>query len=197
MFRLIALAVVAVLGGVLAGCGEASLADAVRDDTQEEDSVMAEKATFGAGCFWHVESSFQEVPGVMDTAVGFMGGHVENPSYKQVCAGGTGHTEVVHLHYDPQQVSYARLLDAFFAIHDPTSPNRQGLDIGYQYRSVIFYHSPGQEQAAEAKIRELEGSGEFGRPMVTAVEPASTFWPAEDYHQDYMKKRGITSRCPI
>jgi len=152
--------------------------------------MTAEKATFGAGCFWGVEEAFRCVPGVVDTAVGFMGGTLANPTYEDVCTGRTGHAEVVEVTYDPAQVSYRDLLDLFWSIHDPTTPNRQGPDIGTQYRSVIFYHTPEQEAAARASKQEVERSGRFRRPIVTAIEPAGTFWRAEEYHQQYLAKRG-------
>ena len=152
--------------------------------------MRSEKATFGAGCFWGVEEAFRRIPGVVETAAGFMGGTRENPTYPEVCTGRTGHAEVVEVTYDPALVSYQDLLEVFWSIHDPTTPNRQGPDIGAQYRSVIFSHSPEQEAAARASKDELERSGRFRRPLVTAIEPAGTFWRAEDYHQQYFAKRG-------
>ena len=152
--------------------------------------MTSEKATFGAGCFWGVEEAFRHLPGVVDTAVGFMGGTLANPTYEDVCTGRTGHAEVVEVTYDPAQVSYQDLLDLFWSIHDPTTPNRQGPDVGTQYRSVIFYHTPEQEAAARASKQEVERSGRFRRPIVTAIEPAGTFWRAEEYHQQYLAKHG-------
>jgi len=152
--------------------------------------MTSEKATFGAGCFWGVEEAFRHLPGVVDTAVGFMGGTLANPTYEDVCTGRTGHAEVVEVTYDPAQVSYRDLLDLFWSIHDPTTPNRQGPDIGTQYRSVIFYHTPEQEAAARASKQEVERTGRFRRPIVTFIEPAGTFWRAEEYHQQYLAKRG-------
>jgi peptide-methionine (S)-S-oxide reductase len=152
--------------------------------------MTSEKATFGAGCFWGVEEAFRHLLGVVDTAVGFMGGTLANPTYEDVCTGRTGHAEVVEVTYDPAQVSYQDLLDLFWSIHDPTTPNRQGPDVGTQYRSVIFYHTPEQEAAARASKQEVERSGRFRRPIVTAIEPAGTFWRAEEYHQQYLAKRG-------
>ncbi|WP_214020269.1 peptide-methionine (S)-S-oxide reductase MsrA [Methanoculleus sp.] len=149
-----------------------------------------ERATFGAGCFWGVEETFRHVPGVVDTAVGFMGGTVENPTYPEVCTGRTGHAEVVQVTYDPAEVPYRELLDVFWNAHDPTTPNRQGPDIGTQYRSVIFYHTPEQEKGARASKEDMERSGRFRRPIVTAIEPAGTFWRAEEYHQQYFAKHG-------
>lgn len=148
-------------------------------------------ATFGAGCFWGVEEAFRQLDGVIDTAVGYEGGSVENPSYKQVCTDLTGHAEVVQVEYDPARVSYEQLLDLFWANHDPTQLNRQGPDIGTQYRSVIFYHTPEQQAVAEASKRQVEASGRFRRPIVTQIVPAETFYRAEEYHQQYLAKRGL------
>ncbi len=155
-----------------------------------------EDATFGAGCFWHVEASFSCVKGVRSTTAGFMGGHVENPSYEQVCTGTTGHAEVVTLRYDPAVVSYDDLLAVFWDIHDPTTPNRQGPDVGEQYRSVIFYHTESQRKAAIASKERMEKSGRFRRPIVTGIVPAGPFYPAEEYHQHYFEKHG-RSVCRI
>ena len=154
------------------------------------------KATFGAGCFWGVEARFAEIPGVVETAVGYEGGELEHPTYKEVCTDRTGHAEVVDLAFDPERVKYEQLLDAFFELHDPTQLNRQGPDWGAQYRSVIFFHSPAQEVAARKKIEELKVEGRFARPIVTQVLPAETFWKAEDYHQKYLVKRGMAA-CHI
>ena len=154
------------------------------------------KATFGAGCFWGVEATFRNVDGVLDTAVGYMGGETDHPTYKDVCSGTTGHAEVVQLDYDPDVVSYEQLLDVFWEVHDPTQLNRQGPDVGDQYRSVIFYHDDAQRDAAERSKADLDESGRFGRAIVTAIEPAQTFWPAEDYHQRYLEKRGLAD-CAI
>jgi peptide-methionine (S)-S-oxide reductase len=149
-----------------------------------------EKATFGAGCFWGVEAEFRELPGVIDTAVGFSGGTTVNPSYQQVCTGTTGHAEVCEVTFDPSVVSYDQLLDLFWNIHDPTTRDRQGPDFGTQYRSVIFFHSPEQQRAAEKSLRALQESGRFKRPIVTQILPAGPFYPAEDYHQRYLEKQG-------
>jgi len=154
------------------------------------------KATFGAGCFWGVEVVFRQVPGVTAAAVGYEGGVMPEPSYKDVCTGTTGHAEVIEIDFDPALVSYERLLEIFFENHDPTTLNRQGPDIGTQYRSAVFFHDPEQEQAALAVKDRLEKSGRFRRPIVTAITPAATFWRAEDYHQQYLKKRGQAS-CHI
>jgi peptide-methionine (S)-S-oxide reductase len=155
--------------------------------------MATEKATFGAGCFWGVEEEFRKIPGVVDAAVGYSGGSLDNPTYKDVCTDRTGHAEVVEVDFDPAIVSYDRLLDVFWNAHDPTQVNRQGPDVGTQYRSVIFTHSPAQEAAATASRDRLEKSGRFRRPIATRVEPASRFWRAEDYHQQYLAKRGLGS----
>ena len=154
------------------------------------------KASFAAGCFWGVEAAFRQVEGVLSTAVGYSGGHSENPSYEEVCSGRTGHAETVLVDYDPSRVSYDRLLDVFWENHDPTQLNRQGPDVGEQYRSVIFFHTPEQEAAARASKEKLEKSGRYRRPIVTQIEPATKFYPAEDYHQQYLEKRGL-AHCRI
>jgi peptide-methionine (S)-S-oxide reductase len=155
-----------------------------------------EKATFGAGCFWGVEAAFRELPGVVEATSGYLGGTLENPTYQDVCSGSTGHAEVVQVNYDPAKVSYEQLLDLFWKIHDPTTLNRQGPDVGTQYRSAIFFHSPEQRMSAERSKQKLQASGSFSRPVVTEITPASTFYPAEDYHQQYLAKRGLRS-CHI
>lgn len=162
----------------------------------KEQHVAIEKATFGAGCFWGVEARFAEMPGVIDTAVGYEGGDLEHPTYKEVCTDRTGHAEVVDVTFDPSRISYDELLDAFFALHDPTQLNRQGPDWGTQYRSVIFARSEEQEQQAKAKIAELNATGAYRRPIATQVEAAKTFWKAEEYHQRYLEKRGMVA-CHI
>ncbi len=149
-----------------------------------------EKATFGAGCFWGVEATFRKVQGVVSTTVGYSGGTFENPTYKDVCSGETGHAEVVQLEYDPTKVSYEDLLDVFWRIHDPTTLNRQGPDVGTQYRSAIFFHTPEQAAVAIASKEKLQKSGHFTKPIVTEITPASEFYRAEDYHQRYLEKRG-------
>ena len=154
------------------------------------------QATFAAGCFWGVEADFRRIKGVVSTMVGYTGGHLPNPTYRDVCSDTTGHAEAVQVEFDPQQVSYQQLLDAFFALHDPTTPNRQGPDVGSQYRSAIFYHTPEQEQAARAAKRKLEESGRYARPIVTEIVPASAFYRAEEYHQQYAEKRGLAG-CHI
>ncbi len=155
-----------------------------------------EKATFGAGCFWGVEVRFGQIPGVLDTAVGYEGGALKNPTYKDVCTDRTGHAEVVELTFDPAQVSFRTIVEEFFALHDPTQLNRQGPDWGNQYRSVIFFHSPEQEATARAVIEELTAAKRFRKPIVTQILPAETFWKAEEYHQKYLEKRGAVS-CHI
>ena len=156
-----------------------------------------EKATFGAGCFWGVEAAFAAIPGVKSTAVGYEGGSLERPSYHDVCTDTTGHAEVVELEFDPAEVSFEQLLDAFFELHDPTTLNRQGPDWGTQYRSAIFFHSAEQEAQAKAKIEQLTTAGRFKpKRIVTKVEPAQSFWRAEEYHQRYLEKRGQAS-CHI
>lgn len=154
------------------------------------------KATFGAGCFWGVEVAFRQVPGVTDVAAGYMGGTTDNPSYKDVCTDTTGHAEVVEVEYDPEKASYEDLLDVFWKSHDPTQKNRQGPDVGTQYRSAIFTHSPEQEAAARASIERLEGERRFPRQIATEITPAGPFWRAEEYHQQYLEKRGLAS-CHI
>ncbi len=153
-------------------------------------------ATFGAGCFWGVEETFRTTGGVTDTAVGYMGGTTEKPTYEEVCTDKTGHAEVVQVTYDPDVVSYDALVDIFFDNHNPTELNRQGPDVGTQYRSVVFYEDEGQKKVAEAKKAALQASGRFKRDIVTQIVPVETFWPAEEYHQQYLLKRGMTS-CHI
>ncbi|WP_020400078.1 peptide-methionine (S)-S-oxide reductase MsrA [Kordiimonas gwangyangensis] len=153
-------------------------------------------ATFGAGCFWGVEETFRTTEGVTDTAVGYMGGTTEKPTYEEVCTDKTGHAEVVQVTYDPDVVSYDALVDIFFDNHNPTELNRQGPDVGTQYRSAVFYEDEGQKEVAEAKKAALQASGRFKRDIVTEIVPVQTFWAAEEYHQQYLLKRGMTS-CHI
>lgn len=153
-----------------------------------------EKATFGAGCFWGVEADFRKIDGVTRSTVGYLGGTLQHPSYEQVCTGSTGHAEVVQVEFDPDVVAYDVLLDLFWKMHDPTQLNRQGPDVGTQYRSAIFFHSPGQEKAARASKERAQDR--FSRPVVTEVTEASAFYPAEDYHQRYLEKRGLAS-CTV
>ena len=158
--------------------------------------ATTEKASFAAGCFWGVEAAFRQVEGVTSTAVGYEGGHLENPTYEDVCSGRTGHAEAVEVEFDPSRVSYESLLDVFWDNHDPTTLNRQGPDVGEQYRSAIFSHAPEQESAARASKEKREKSGKYRRPIVTAIEPASRFNRAEEYHQQYLEKRGL-AHCRI
>ncbi len=155
-----------------------------------------EKATFGAGCFWGVEAAFRRVPGVISTQVGYMGGTPRNPTYEDVCTDQTRHAEVVEVTYDPAKVFYNQLLKVFWEIHDPTTLNRQGPDVGTQYRSVIFFHAPEQGAAARASKEKLEQARAYKRPIVTEITPASEFWRAEEYHQQYFEKRGL-AHCHI
>jgi peptide-methionine (S)-S-oxide reductase len=157
---------------------------------------MQELATFGAGCFWGVESQLRSIPGVLDTAAGYSGGSLDNPTYKDVCTDQTGHAEVVQVTFDPENLSYEKLLDAFFKLHDPTQVNRQGPDFGKQYRTVIFFHSPEQEQTAKKVKQTLEASKTFSKPIATEISPAAHFWRAEEYHQRYLEKRGMAN-CHI
>jgi peptide-methionine (S)-S-oxide reductase len=161
--------------------------NATGEATTSEAATATEKATFGAGCFWQVETAFRELDGVVGTAVGYEGGTVDNPTYEQVCSDRTGHAEVAQVEFDPERISYEELLEKFWAIHDPTQLNRQGPDVGAQYRSVIFTHSEAQAEAARAsKQRAQEG---FRQPIVTEIAPAQPFWRAEEYHQCYLQKR--------
>lgn len=155
-----------------------------------------QQATFAAGCFWGVEETFRQLPGVSQTVVGYTGGHTANPTYQDVCTGTTGHAEAVQITYDPAKVSYSQLLDIFWANHSPTSYHRQGPDVGSQYRAVIFYHNDEQKQLAEASKQQLAASGKYNQPIVTEIVPASEFYSAEDYHQQYLAKRGL-SNCHI
>ena len=159
------------------------------------DIPMA-KAIFAAGCFWGVEATFRQLPGVISTRVGYTGGTLSHPTYKDVCTDGTGHAEAVEVEYDPSKLPYDKLLDVFWQNHDPTQLNRQGPDWGTQYRSAIFFTSPEQEAAAKASKERLEKSGRYSKPIVTQIVPASTFYEAEDYHQQYLEKRGLAS-CHI
>ncbi|MFN2602811.1 MAG: peptide-methionine (S)-S-oxide reductase MsrA [Gemmatimonadaceae bacterium] len=163
-----------------------------KDDMTENSKI----ATFGAGCFWGVEAAYRQIPGVLSTRVGYLGGTMENPTYKDVCSGRTGHAEVVEVTYDPARLTYDDLLTVFWENHDPTTLNRQGPDVGVQYRSAIFYHDDEQKAGAEASKAERDRSGRYRRPIVTEITPASQFYEAEDYHQQYLEKRGLAS-CHI
>ena len=147
-------------------------------------------ATFGGGCFWCVETAFNSLRGVESAISGYMGGAVDDPTYEQVCSGETGHAEVVQVIFDPGQIGFEDLLAVFFTVHDPTTLNRQGNDIGTQYRSAIFFHSPEQERSARSVVAKLAAEGVFSKPIVTEIAPATRFWPAEDYHQRYFERVG-------
>jgi len=172
---------------------EALPAESQPMDNPAVESRTLETATFAAGCFWGVEHHFRQVEGVVNTVVGYTGGHVDNPTYEQVCTDRTGHAEAVQVTFDPAKVSYAQLLDVFWKLHDPTQLNRQGPDVGAQYRSAILYHNDKQRQLAELTKQALELTKRYKRPVVTQIAPAATFWPAEDYHQQYLAKHGKTS----
>ena len=154
-----------------------------------------EIATFGNGCFWCTEAVFQRLNGVEKVVSGYMGGTLKNPTYEQVCSGTTGHAEVLQITFDPEQISYNELLDVFWATHDPTTLNRQGNDVGTQYRSVIFYHNDEQKELAQKSKKELDEAGAFGDPIVTLIDPVSEFYPAENYHQDYFNRNGQQPYC--
>ena len=158
--------------------------------------MATEKATFAAGCFWGVEAAFRQVPGVVATTVGYTGGGTRNPTYQEVCTDRTGHAEAVQVEFDPAQVSYEQLLEVFWGDHDPTQLNRQGPDVGTQYRSGIFFHSEAQRTAGERSKKTLEQSRRYARPVVTEILPAPEFFPAEEYHQRYLEKRGLAT-CKI
>lgn len=170
--------------------------DKKKDLTPMQDDSKYELATFAAGCFWGVESCFKQQNGVIETTVGYTGGNLSNPTYRDVCSGMTGHAEAVQVKYDPKVVSYEDLLSLFWRMHNPTTPNRQGPDVGTQYRSAIFYHNVAQRMAAEKSKEDFDRSGIYPNNVVTQIVPASTFYPAEEYHQDYFEKHGGRS-CHI
>ncbi len=170
---------------------------ALFQEKAETPASKTETATFAAGCFWGVEYAFRKVPGVLKTTVGYSGGHVKNPTYEQVCSHTTGHAETVQVEFDPAKVSYEKLLETFWASHDPTTVNRQGPDIGNNYRSAIFYNSPEQKKEANALKEKLEKSGKFKRPIATEIAQAKEFYKAEDYHQQYFEKRGMKPQCHL
>ncbi len=184
MFRILA-------GTILAAAGGVEGADV--QTTNAPASV--EKATFAGGCFWCIEAVFEQIPGVLKVTSGYTGGRVANPTYKQVCGGDTGHAEAVEIEFDPGKVTYEKLLDVFWSAHDPTTLNRQGADVGSQYRSAIFHHSDAQRKTAEASMRRLEESGRHSGPVVTTIEKAGIFYPAEDYHQDYYRANPRQGYC--
>lgn len=163
--------------------------------TEFKNTGKMDTATFGAGCFWCVEAQFQLLDGVISVTSGYMGGEVKNPTYKQVCTGTTGHAEIIQIMYDPNKISYDELLAAFWQAHDPTQLNRQGNDVGTQYRSVIFYHDKNQQELAEKYKKELNASGAWDKPIVTEISPATTFYKAEGYHQNYFNENGSESYC--
>lgn len=167
-------------------------------DNPQAQPFRGETAVFGGGCFWGIENVFRAVPGVHGTMAGYMGGHTQNPTYKEVCSDTTGHAEVVLVEYDPARVSYETLLDVFWTNHNPTQLNRQGPDVGSQYRSVVFYNGEAQRETAEHSRTTLEKSGKYGqKAVVTDILPATTFFKAEEYHQQYLEKRGVQGSCHI
>jgi len=191
---MLAVAVSALAASVARGEGDPM---SVQDAVKSMDATgKTEKISFGAGCFWCTEAVFQRIPGVKSVKSGYQGGHVKNPTYKQVCGGDTGHAEVVQVEFDPASVSFDRLLETFWQMHDPTSLNRQGADEGTQYRSAIFYYSEEQKKTAEKSRKELESSGHYGKkPVVTEITAAKEFYPAEDYHNDYFKSNSNAPYC--
>jgi peptide-methionine (S)-S-oxide reductase len=186
--------------GTTSDTEDAETVNSLAGNEKEAGDIMEnkdwEKATFAAGCFWGVEASFRQIEGVKATSVGYTGGHTDNPTYREVCGHGTGHAEAVEVIYDPAKVAYEDLLKVFWENHDPTQLNRQGPDIGDQYRSAIFFHTPEQEAAARKSKEQLEASGVYKRPIVTEITAARTYYQAEDYHQQYLEKRGL-STCKI
>nr|WP_295876610.1 peptide-methionine (S)-S-oxide reductase MsrA [uncultured Chitinophaga sp.] len=167
----------------------------VPGDMETPNNTHVEKATFGGGCFWCTEAQFQYLDGVLKVESGYAGGSVPNPTYEQVCEGNTGHAEVIQVTYDTAKISYDELLQAFWESHDPTQLNRQGNDVGTQYRSVIFYHTPEQKEKAEFYLKKLQGSGAYDKPVVTEIAPLTTFYKAENYHQDYYNLNGRQPYC--
>ncbi len=202
VFKLLTLPVLVAFA--LTSCGQPSQAKRnTMDLTQKELTTQStqplkdglETATFGAGCFWCVEALFQDLDGVKSVASGYSGGQVDNPTYKQVCAGTTGHAEVIQITYDPKVISFPELLEVFWQTHDPTTLNRQGADVGTQYRSAIFYHTPEQKELAEKYKKELDASGAFAKPIVTEIAPFTKFYKAEEYHQNYYKNNPEQGYC--
>lgn len=185
--------VVAAIGSIAAHVGLAAFVGAA----EEKPAANRETAILAGGCFWGMEEILRKIPGIVSTEVGYTGGKAPNPSYKQVCTGLTGHAEAIEIVFDPSLLSYDKLLDVFFRMHDPTTPNQQHNDIGTQYRSAIFYTSPEQKATAERVIKELTAAGRFRRPIVTEVTKAGEFYPAEDYHQDYLVKNPGGYNCHV
>lgn len=177
----------------LVSCKSESITSIKENKQLNGGTEKLEKATFAAGCFWGVESAFRNVKGVVNATVGYTGGYTKDPTYKDVCSGKTGHAEAVLVEFDPAQVSYDQLLDTFWKIHDPTTPNRQGPDIGQQYRSAIFYHNEEQKAKAIASKDKLQDSAIYNDEIVTEITPASVFYKAEEYHQQYLEKHGLSS----
>lgn len=179
------------------GCETGAQIPSTNQDMSDTEiaKTTSDTATFGAGCFWCVEAVFQELNGVMSVTSGYMGGHVKNPTYKEVCTGQTGHAEVAQIIYDPSKISFAELLEVFWKTHDPTTLNRQGADAGTQYRSVVFYHSEGQRAEAEKYKKDLDLAGAWDKPIVTEISKAEIFYPAENYHQNYYSQNGEAAYC--
>lgn len=193
---MILLAAVLVVAAFAGGRPRVKAASKTTGQHQKVENSKMEKATFAAGCFWGVEETFRQIKGVTDTMVGYTGGTTENPTYEQVCRSKTGHAEAVQVTYDPTKVTYEQLLDVFWKNHDPTQVDRQGPDYGTQYRSVIFYHTPQQQKIALESKNKLDKSGKYSKPIATQIVPAVEFYKAEDYHQKYLEKRGL-SNCHI
>lgn len=193
-----ALPIIALVTGILIAMShadEASKSAPTTSASRESDNLQ--KATFGGGCFWCTEAVFKELAGVRTVVSGYSGGHVEHPTYQQICTGTTGHAEVVQITYHPEKISYDELLEVFWKTHDPTTLNRQGNDVGTQYRSVVFFHTPEQQKVAESYKKKLDESGAFERPIVTQIVPLQTFYPAEDYHQDYYALNPEQGYCQV
>lgn len=198
LIRLNGLLFIALMMCTLSSCAQKKNSTKNTMDTESQIRVLAEGteiATLGNGCFWCTEAVFQQLKGVLKVTSGYSGGHVKNPTYEQVCEKNTGHAEAIEIVYDPKVISYDELLEVFWQTHDPTTLNRQGNDVGPQYRSVVFYHNEQQKEKAEHYKTELDKSGAFAKPIVTAVEPFKNFYPAEDYHQNYYKLNGKAPYC--
>jgi peptide-methionine (S)-S-oxide reductase len=198
MKKFIILLSMVTLGNAFVSCAQKGNENEVKTKQEEKSSINVEnmeKATFGAGCFWCVEAQFQLLEGVISVSSGFEGGFVKNPAYREVCNGTTGHAEVIEIVYDPSKITYDELLAAFWQSHDPTQLNRQGNDVGTQYRSVIFYHNEKQKELAEKYKKELNESGAWDKPIVTEISAAAPFYKAEDYHQNYYNQNGSEGYC--